>query len=411
MGTLTPKKTFSFITRSRFLLIVAFVALCISVIEIVDLFNVPFESSFGRIFASGSLVSMGLLNSVLNIGYAGLFILMVLESASLPIPSEVVLPLAGYMAYLGTMNLGLAVADSGVAGIVGALIDYYLALMLGRPIVLRLFGRFGVSPELLSKGERWVSSKGAWSVLIARFVPGLRSIISLPAGLLGMKLGLFVGLTAVGSFAWSAFLIYLGYSAGPLWQNAIGPASQVLDQALVYAVAALSLFYIVFYFRQGRRVGTARPVSSNVIRRTLDLEHVRNFIKFNIVGLSGILVNEGILIALTVTGVYYLYSSAVAIEASIISNFILNDSWTFRHRRAGHVGVRFLKFNFLMLLGLVVNLAIVYYATTYYGIHYAISNLVGIGAAFLLRYSLSVKYTWMKVAEIEKVAPEPPHPA
>jgi hypothetical protein len=159
-GNLTPKKSISYIPRSRLLVLVAFVALCVSIIEIVDLFNIPFEASFGRIFASGSLVSMGLLNSVLNIGYAGLFILMVLESASLPIPSEVVLPLAGYLVYLGTMNLGLAIADSGVAGVVGALIDYYLAMMLGRPIVLRLFGRFGVSPELLSRGERWVDSKG-----------------------------------------------------------------------------------------------------------------------------------------------------------------------------------------------------------------------------------------------------------
>jgi putative flippase GtrA len=223
-----------------------------------------------------------------------------------------------------------------------------------------------------------------------------------------MKLSLFAGMTLIGSFAWSALLIYIGYSAGPLWQSALGSASQVLDQVLIYAVAALSLLYLIFYFRQGRRVGTARPVTGNVIRRTLDLEHVRNFIKFNIVGLSGILVNEGLLILLTMTGIYYLYSSAVAIEASIISNFILNDSWTFRHRRAGHAGVRFLKFNLLMLLGLVVNLAIVYYATTYYGVHYAISNLVGIAAAFLLRYSLSVRYTWMKVAVIEKGTADPP---
>lgn len=148
-------------------------------------------------------------------------------------------------------------------------------------------------------------------------------------------------------------------------------------------------------------------MSRNVVRRALDLEHVRNFIKFNIVGLTGIVVNEGLLILLTSAGIYYLYSSAIAIEASIISNFVMNDSWTFRHRRSGHVAVRFVKFNLLMLLGLVVNLAIVYVGTTDYGIHYAISNLIGIAGALVLRYGLSVKYTWMKVEEIEDGVPRP----
>jgi len=407
MGDLSSKSGYSYIPRSRFLAAIALVALCASVIEIVDIFNFPFEGSITGALSSGSLVSFDLLRSVMNIGYAGLFLLMVLESASLPIPSEVVLPFAGYLVYLGRMNLGLAISDSTVAGLVGALVDYYLALKLGRPIVLRLLGRFGVNSELLAKGEHWVDSRGAWSVLIARFVPGLRSVISLPAGLLEMKPRLFASMTLVGSFAWSALLIYLGYTAGPLWQSAFGFASDVLNQVLLYVVAAVSFLYVVYYFR-GRRAGTAEPVTGNALQRALDLEHVRNFIKFNIVGLTGIVVNEGLLILLTAAGVFYLYSSAVAIEASIISNFVMNDSWTFRHRRSGHVGVRFAKFNVLMLLGLVVNLAIVYVGTTDYEIHYAISNLVGIGAAFLLRYGLSVKYTWMKVEEIEEGAPGQP---
>jgi membrane protein DedA with SNARE-associated domain/putative flippase GtrA len=402
MGDLTSKRSYSYIPRSRILAVVAFLALCASVIEIVDLFNLPFEGSISGALVSGSLVSTDLLRSVLGLGYAGLFILMVMESASLPIPSEVVLPFAGYLVYLGRMNLGVAIADGTAAGLIGALIDYYLALKLGRPIVLRLLGRFGVTPELLAKGEVWVDSKGSWSVLIARFIPGLRSVISIPAGLLEMKPRLFAGMTLIGSFTWSALLIYLGFSAGPLWQSALRIASTFLTQALLYIVAAISLFYVVYYLLQGRRAGTINPPTGNVVQRALNLEHVRNFIKFNIVGLTGIVVNEGLLIALTSAGIYYLYSSGIAIEASIISNFVMNDSWTFRHRRSGHAGVRFAKFNVLMLLGLVVNLAIVYVGTTDYGIHYAISNLVGIAAAFLLRYGLSVKYTWMKVEEIEE---------
>jgi membrane protein DedA with SNARE-associated domain len=182
---------------------------------------------------------------------------MTLESASLPIPSEVVLPLAGYAVYLGKMNLWLAIADGTLALIVGALIDYYLALKLGRPVVYRLMGRIGVSPARLDDGERWIDSKGASSVFIARFIPGLRSVISIPAGLFRMKLRTFVILTSVGSFLWSFILIYIGYSAGPLWQNALGSLSVLAGQAALFIVAGVSILYVVYYIRPS---GARAPV-------------------------------------------------------------------------------------------------------------------------------------------------------
>lgn len=120
------------------------------------------------------------------------------------------------------------------------------------------------------------------------------------------------------------------------------------------------------------------------------------FVKFNVVGLSGVLVNEGVLLLLAVEGVYYLYASAIAIELSILSNFLLNDFWTFRERRHGQIGTRLAKFNGLMIVGLVVNLVILFAGTEYLDVNFAISNLAGIGGAFLVRYWLSIKYTWMK---------------
>jgi len=132
----------------------------------------------------------------------------------------------------------------------------------------------------------------------------------------------------------------------------------------------------------------------------------RRFIKFNLVGLSGVVVNEGLLVLLASEGFYYIYASAVAIEVSIITNFILNDFWTFRDRRHGHIATRFAKFNGLMFIGLAVNLAILYAGTEFFGINYALSNLIGIGAAFLVRYWLSLKYTWIKKEEAS-VLPAP----
>ena len=137
-----------------------------------------------------------------------------------------------------------------------------------------------------------------------------------------------------------------------------------------------------------------------------NLGYWQRFIKFNLVGLTGVLVNEGLLVLFVSSGVYYLYASAIAIEASIISNFVLNDLWTFRDRRHGHVVARLLKFNGLMLVGLAVNLAILYLGTDIMNINYAVSNLLGIAVAFLVRYWLSVKYAWIKKEEESVVPPE-----
>lgn len=126
-----------------------------------------------------------------------------------------------------------------------------------------------------------------------------------------------------------------------------------------------------------------------------------SFFKFCVVGGIGVLVNEGLLIAIHAMGVYFLYAGAVAIEVSILSNFVLNDLWTFRDRRSGTGLVRLVKFNALMLVGLAVNLAVLDAGTTYFGVAPEIANLVGIAVAFVLRYALSVKYAWMRTENIE----------
>jgi membrane protein DedA with SNARE-associated domain len=250
-----PGRTYSLIPRSKYLAVVAFAALFLSVVELTDAFQLPLESRLGGAVSSGGLFSMDLLTSLLNIGYAGLFILMALESASLPIPSEVVLPFAGYLVFLGKMNLVLAILDGAAALLVGALVDYYLALWLGRPVVYRLLRRMGISSTRLDDGERWVDSRGSWSVFIARFIPGIRSVISIPAGLLRMKLKTFVILTSAGSLIWSAVLVYAGYSAGPLWQSSLNSLSSFAGQAALVLIAVLSVLYVVYYLGPFGRKG------------------------------------------------------------------------------------------------------------------------------------------------------------
>ncbi len=141
--------------------------------------------------------------------------------------------------------------------------------------------------------------------------------------------------------------------------------------------------------------GAVLVIRSGRLAKILTLDYWRSFLKFNVVGLSGVAVNEGIFILLRSLGIYYLYASAIAVETSIISNFFLNDVWTFRDRRSGSIVVRMVKFNALMIVGLAAQLAIVYGVTEYLGVDSTLSNLVGIGGAFILRYFLSIRYAWM----------------
>jgi dolichol-phosphate mannosyltransferase len=135
-----------------------------------------------------------------------------------------------------------------------------------------------------------------------------------------------------------------------------------------------------------------------------------HFTKFAIVGAIGVVVNEGLLILIKSTGVYFLTAGAVAIEVSILSNFVLNDLWTFKDRRTGSAAVRLVKFNALMIAGLVLNLAVLYAGVDYFGMAPEVANLVGIGAAFFLRYALSVKYAWMRLERIEEGQAAVPQP-
>ncbi|UCD07402.1 MAG: GtrA family protein, partial [Candidatus Aenigmatarchaeota archaeon] len=124
---------------------------------------------------------------------------------------------------------------------------------------------------------------------------------------------------------------------------------------------------------------------------------MKRFLKFATVGASGVFVNEGLLWFFTeIVGFFYLISSAIGIEVSIITNFILNEFWTFRDRSKGKKGRfrRGVKFNTVSVAGLVINISVLYFCTAFLGIYYLISNLIGIGAAFLWNYFVNLGWTW-----------------
>ena len=248
LGTSSRSSRLSSIDAKTFLFIAAVVTLFLALTEITEFVELPYESVVGNLFNSGSLFSVGFVTSLMaSSGYLGLFVLMFLESASFPIPSEIVLPFAGYLAFTGSLNFEAVVAVGAVAGLFGALADYYLALKLGRPAVQGLFKWFGLKAEHLDGAERWLDKRGSWSILVARFIPGLRSAISFPAGALGMRLRTFAAMTGIGALGWSALLVYIGYSAGTLWQTALSQSASILTEIALFGAALASAAYIAYY--------------------------------------------------------------------------------------------------------------------------------------------------------------------
>ena len=190
------------------------------------------------------LVFNTIVNLLYQTGYLGVFLLMVMESATLPVPSEVVLPLGGYLVWQGRLEFWSTVAVATVGSLVGTMVDYGIGYYLGRPAVLR-YGRIvRFSEKRLETTERWFGSHGKSVVLLARFVPLLRTLIAFPAGLVKMDVKRFLAYSAVGILVWDIALVYLGFLAG---QNSTAIANTLEAYFLPLGVAAVIIAGILVY--------------------------------------------------------------------------------------------------------------------------------------------------------------------
>jgi membrane protein DedA with SNARE-associated domain len=148
-------------------------------------------------------------------GYAGIFVGMVIESSFIPFPSEVILIPAGALISQGEFSFFLVLIVSILGSIIGALINYALALFIGRNAINLLVSKYGkfffITKKGLDKSEKLFNKYGNISTLIGRLIPGVRQLISLPAGFFRMKLTPFIALTAIGSGIWTCILLSIGY--------------------------------------------------------------------------------------------------------------------------------------------------------------------------------------------------------
>lgn len=164
-----------------------------------------------------------LLNWILNLtqdlGYLGITILMAIESSFLPLPSEVIIPPAAYLASQGKMNLLFIILTGVVGSVIGATINYLLSMWLGRLLVYKIasnrFARvFLITPEKVARAEKYFLTNAKSATFYGRLIPVIRHLISIPAGFSRMPYGQFVLFTALGSFIWVSILAFLGYFVG-----------------------------------------------------------------------------------------------------------------------------------------------------------------------------------------------------
>ena len=188
-----------------------------------------------------------------RLGAVGVALLVILENVFPPIPSEIVLPFAGFVAQRGDGSVLMMIAAATLGAVVGALVLYGIAGVIG-PMRLAAFivrfGRwFGVKPADLERAEQWFDRHAAAAVLLGRCVPLIRSIVSIPAGFRRMKLTPFVLYTALGSLVWNTALIGAGAILGDQWER-VEPYIATLQWVVIAAIAVMVVWFAIGKLRR-----------------------------------------------------------------------------------------------------------------------------------------------------------------
>lgn len=184
-----------------------------------------------------------ILNIINQFGYIGIFLLITIENISPPIPSEVILTFGGFLTTHTSMNAWGVISAATIGSVAGAIILYIIGRVLHADRLARLFdSKLGkllhLKKEDVRKAEGWFLKHGNKAVFFCRFVPIVRSLISIPAGVAKMQLCPFLGLTLIGTFIWNVVLVFLGRIAGSAWETIAGYVD-------VYAMIALTAFVLI----------------------------------------------------------------------------------------------------------------------------------------------------------------------
>jgi membrane protein DedA with SNARE-associated domain len=212
-------------------------------------------------FLSGIIVAV-----ISTLGYSGIVLLMAIESACIPLPSEIIMPFSGYLVSTGEMNIWLVGVAGAVGCVLGSLVAYWVGSKGGRPLIEK-YGRYLlVSPHDLDLADRWFANYGEVIVFVSRLLPAVRTFIAFPAGVARMNLKRFVIYTFAGSLPWCLGLAYVGQKLGEKWNqdDTLKTWFHRFDFLIGIVGVLLAGWWIWRHVRHLRRAETAEPEAIKV---------------------------------------------------------------------------------------------------------------------------------------------------
>jgi membrane protein DedA with SNARE-associated domain len=191
------------------------------------------------------LVSAFIVSTISTLGYGGIILLMAIESACIPLPSEVIMPFSGYLVYTGEMNLWIVSVAGAVGCVLGSLVAYGVGIYGGRPFIEK-YGRYVlISHHDLDLADRWFNHFGEVIVFASRLLPVIRTFIAFPAGVARMNLKKFVIYTFIGSLPWCLGLAYAGQRLGQEWDT--NPTLKALFHRFDFVIGIAIVIAIVWW--------------------------------------------------------------------------------------------------------------------------------------------------------------------
>ena len=194
-----------------------------------------------------------IVNSIGQLGYPGIFILMFLESSFFPFPSEVVMIPAGYLAAQGKINFYSCIALGTAGSLAGAYLNYFLAVFFGRNVIIKYGAYVGLSQERFERACSFFNRHGGITTFICRLLPGIRQIISFPAGLSRMNFALFSLYTAIGAGIWVTTLTLIGWWAGGNTALIKYYSSQVITWIIIGCLALIVIYIYLYKKNKGKK--------------------------------------------------------------------------------------------------------------------------------------------------------------
>lgn len=194
-----------------------------------------------------------IINVMEQFGYFGILLLIMIENLFPPIPSEVILTFGGYMTTHTNLTVIGVILTSTIGSVAGAIILYGIGFLIDISRIEKIVEKYGrilrLTKKDVHKANDWFAKYGAWTVFFCRFIPLIRSLISLPAGMAKMNFGVFLLLSTLGTFIWNAVLVSIGAAVGDSWDSIVG-YMDVYSNIVYIGIAVLVVVLIILFIRK-----------------------------------------------------------------------------------------------------------------------------------------------------------------